>query len=50
MVAILMWFTVPTSLPPTDIEDLELLAAHEGIEFYSDLDFYDWLATQSNAG
>ncbi len=50
MVATLMWFTVPTSLPPTDIEDLELLAAHEGIEFYSDLDFYDWLATQSNAG
>ncbi len=50
MVATFMWFTVPSSLPPSDIEDLELLAAHEGIEFYSDLDFYDWLATQSDAG
>ena len=50
VVATFMWFTVPTNLPPTDIEDLELLAAHEGIEFYADLDFYDWLATQSDAG
>lgn len=50
MLAILVWFTVPSNLPPTDIEDLELLAAHEDIEFYSDLDFYDWLATQSDAG
>ena len=50
MVAAFMWFTVPNSLPPAGIEDLELLAAHESIEFYSNLDFYDWLATQSDAG
>ncbi|MDH3671568.1 MAG: hypothetical protein OES46_10435 [Gammaproteobacteria bacterium] len=50
VVATFMWFVVPTSLPPAGIEDLELLVAHEGIEFYADLDFYDWLATQNDAG
>lgn len=50
VVATFMWFAVPTSLAPSDIEDLELLATHEGIEIYSDLDFYGWLATQSDAG
>jgi hypothetical protein len=39
----------PTALvPPT--EDLELLASGEGVDFYADLDFYQWLAEDGDAG
>lgn len=50
-IAAFMWLSVPPSgLPPTGIEDLELLAAQDSIEFYADLDFYYWLTTHSDAG
>lgn len=50
-VAASLWFSIPPAgLPPTGIEDLELLAAPESIEFYADLDFFHWLTADSNAG
>ncbi len=32
------------------VEDLELLASSETIEFYDDLEFYGWLAEENRAG
>ncbi len=32
------------------MEDLELLASSESIEFYEDLEFYGWLSEQNRAG
>lgn len=32
------------------MEDLELLASSEAIEFYDDLEFYGWLAEENRAG
>lgn len=50
-IATFLWLSAPLStLPPTDMEDLELLAAEDSIEFYTDLDFYHWLTTHSDAG
>ncbi len=49
-IATLMWLSMPPAgLPPTDMEDLELLAAEDSLEFYADLDFYRWLAIDSDA-
>jgi len=33
-----------------NMEDLELLASSESIEFYEDLEFYGWLLEQNRAG
>ncbi len=34
----------------SNVEDIELLASSEPIEFYDDLEFYGWLAEQEGAG
>jgi hypothetical protein len=48
--ASVMWFTAPApELPPTEVEDLELLAAQDNLDFYADLDFYYWLTTSNDA-
>jgi hypothetical protein len=31
-----------------ELEDMELLSASEGLDFYEDLEFYQWLANSSN--
>ena len=51
-VASMLWFTVPAgnSGSLADIENLDLLTAVDNPEFYADLDFYRWLASQNNAG
>jgi hypothetical protein len=36
------------SVPP--MEDMELLASGEDVDFYADLDFYLWLAEDGGAG
>lgn len=46
-VAAYLWFSLPPAdMPPTGMEDLELLATQDSIDFYADLDFYHWLTTQ----
>lgn len=32
------------------VEDLEIMATHEQLDLYKDLDFYRWLETVDNAG
>ena len=51
--AIGLWLYQPTQENHTmmaNLEDLELLAAQEDIEFYEDLDFYLWLESQESQG
>jgi hypothetical protein len=50
-VAGLLWFSAPNpNLLQTNVSDIELLTAHENPEFFADLDFYDWLDNDSDAG
>lgn len=43
-VAGLLWFAAPEQPPlPTGLGDIELLTAVEHPEFFSDLEFYEWL-------
>jgi len=50
-VASLLWFSAPNpNLLQPNVSDIELLTAHENPEFCADLDFYDWLDNDSDAG
>lgn len=51
-VAGLLWFAAPSpSLVQANLNDIEMITAPENPEFYSDLEFYDWLdaSTDSDA-
>lgn len=50
-----IWLNARSDLPlPADVEgagaDVELLTSKDNPEFYNDIDFYDFLATQTDAG
>jgi hypothetical protein len=50
-VAGLLWFSAPNPvLVQANLSDIELLTANENPEFFADLDFYDWLDNDSDAG
>jgi len=50
-VAALLWFGAPNPVPvPVNLGDLDLLTAHENPDFFADLDFYDWLDRNADAG
>ena len=50
-VAALLWFGAPSPAPvPVNLGDLDLLTAHESPDFFADLDFYDWLDRNADAG
>ena len=46
LVVMTLWTIQPDqkSAPVAVLEDINLLTAPEGIEFYQDLEFYEWLA------
>jgi hypothetical protein len=51
-----LWFGTPSDLPTPRgsetaiaIADIEMLATTESPEFYTDIEFYDWLATEPDA-
>ncbi|MFQ5935047.1 MAG: hypothetical protein ACE5LB_01375 [Acidiferrobacterales bacterium] len=49
-IAAVMWLSLPrATVPELGVEDIDLLAAQDSIDFYSDLDFYYWLATMNDA-
>lgn len=52
LVAVMLWHPGMQSLAPaTAPGDLELLSSNNSLEFYQNLDFYQWLQeTQSDAG
>lgn len=50
-VAALLWFSAPNPAPvQVNLGDLDLLTAHESPDFFADLDFYDWLDRNADAG
>ena len=42
--------TMETHVPDLGLEQLELLSSADGLELYTDLDFYQWLAGDADAG
>ena len=50
-VAGLLWFSAPNGqLLQAGVGDMELLAGKEGPDFFAELEFYEWLDHQANAG
>ena len=48
-VALFFWLTnSPENLPAKHAEDFEIITSQERIDFYQNLDFYRWLATERN--
>jgi hypothetical protein len=49
-VAGLLWFSAPNNhLMQTGVSDIELLTAHENPDFFTELEFYEWLEGNENA-
>jgi len=54
-VAALLWFSAPSgpsgnNLLQANVDDLGLLTAPESPDFFADLEFYDWLDKDADAG
>ena len=51
VMAVSFWHSTDTR-PKTagQVEDMEIMATHEQLDLYKDLDFYRWLETVDNAG
>jgi len=48
-VALFFWLNPsPGTLPVRQVEDFEIITSQERIDFYQNLDFYRWLATEEN--
>lgn len=50
-----LWFNVFSDSPLSDKEqtivaDVDLLTTQENLEFYTEIEFYDWLASEPDAG
>lgn len=43
-IAVVLWPTRPQPVPALAADDLELLVAGEGPDFYAELEFYQWVA------
>lgn len=49
-VAGLLWFSAPNGNPmQASLGDMELLTAHENPDFFTELEFYEWLEGSENA-
>ena len=44
-----LWLHEPAAHTPAALEQLELLSSTENLELYTDLDFYQWLASATDA-
>jgi hypothetical protein len=50
-IAALLWFSTPSNnLLQANVDDLGLLTAPESPDFFADLEFYDWLDKNADAG
>jgi len=49
-VALFFWFnTSPGDFPVKHVEDVEIITSREPIDFYQNLEFYRWMATQNQS-
>jgi hypothetical protein len=47
----MLWLGTPNGrVPVASMDDMELLTAKDNPEFYAELEFYRWLASQRDAG
>lgn len=46
----LWWQQSPSTLNGISPDDFELLVSSDGIELYEDLEFYEWLSSENDAG
>jgi hypothetical protein len=50
-VAGLLWFSAPNgNHMQASLGDMEMLTRHESPDFFAELEFYEWLEHQANAG
>ncbi len=49
IMAATLWFSPPTNLIQANVDDVELLTAHESPEFFADMEFYSWLDDDNDA-
>ena len=50
VVAVSLWWQQAPRGNGISAEDFEMLVSGDGIELYEDLEFYEWLASENNAG
>ncbi len=44
-----LWFSPPNNLIQANVDDVDLLTAHESPEFFADMEFYSWLDDDNDA-
>ena len=49
IMAAALWFSPPTNLIQANVDDVDLLTAHESPEFFADMEFYSWLDDDNDA-
>lgn len=50
LVAVSLWWQQASISNGMSVDDFELLVSGDGIELYEDLEFYDWLSSENDAG
>ncbi len=50
VVAVSLWWQQMPSNNGLNADDFEMLVSGDGIELYEDLEFYDWLSSENDAG
>lgn len=50
LVIVLMVYLQQPGSVPAELDDIELLAAEDNLEFYDSLEFYAWLAEEESEG
>ncbi len=50
VVAVSLWWQQMPITNGMSADDFELLVSSDGIELYEDLEFYDWLSSENDAG
>lgn len=50
VVAVSLWWQQAPISNGMSADDFELLVSGDGIELYEDLEFYDWLSSENDAG
>lgn len=50
VVAVSLWWQQAPMSSGMSADDFELLVSGDGIELYEDLEFYDWLSSENDAG
>ena len=50
LLVVILWTSTPTLGPESVLDDLELLSSLDALDLYEDLEFYEWLEADAQAG